>query len=268
MPGVGLGREPASSEESFVHFEDFLGQMIFYLRVHQKLAAKIYQDIHDRWTVQTTASRRIELLKQCYVLRHSASSEDYYLLDEQVLARLMPRIVQLPDRRIPQRALIDPEQEFVPSSRLANLVKANMTVPDKEDVHALLRDLKLLEVHDEERTENVRKLITMQVEGMLTNLAKRAERTGEKAQIATGTRFTPEVCEEVIVRLGLDTLTARPVLDLLHTELLRFISAGTRRREWGTIFASDGEIGFQIGESAFARPDYLNIMNDDKWEIA
>lgn len=240
------------------------GRMIAYNKANQKLRIKRYQEIRNKWSVQTTALRRFDLEKECYRawLEPSLFTCLTFMYTGPVQQQLIPEVVLLP-RQISKTS---PEQQFVPSKELTCLVKDKISAPSDDDLLAVLRDLGLLNVPEEEKVRNVAKMITEQVEGMLVTMAKRSTETEKQAQITIGRRFSREVCEDLIVRLGLDSYDPQPVFKLLYDELLEFLSAGQRIREWGCISVDEGEIRIQAVEGVFSPPDYSKIMNDDKWE--
>jgi hypothetical protein len=230
----------------------------------KRLFAWLYQFIHDKSTMQVSTARCYELVMECY-----GDSFRSAVLDAPYVWHpgYLPRIQELLRLSPPERGAFNPEQEFVPSKELVRCVKDGMALPVDEELLSLLRDLRLLDVPDEERERNVAALITEQVEGMFATIAKRTARTGKNIRITTGSRFTPEICEDLTFRLGLDQYNPASILNLLHTELMDFLSH-TRKREWGSISAIKGETQFLVNKDAFVRPDYSKILNDDKWEVA
>jgi len=250
---------------TFSEYDNFLlTQVASHFGVNQKRVwAKYYQFVHSKSTVQINISRSHELAMECYIDSIQPGTLGAYLWPTAFLPKF-EGLLRLP---VPERTAIHPEQEFVPSKELVRRVKDGMALPADEELVSLLRDLRLLDVPDEERERNVAALITEQVEGMLASLAKRYARTGKKIRITTGSRFTPEICEDLTFRLGLDQYNPASILNLLHAELMDFLSS-TRKRDWGSISAIKGETQFLVNKDAFARPDYSKILNDDKWEVA
>lgn len=243
-----------------------LSQMVLLHRINQKQPIEGYQFMYDSWTVLTNDYRKLDLQMKCYRAWHSSQAAVAYIsASPKVGCEFVSRVVRAFDIFDVES---DPLQRFAPSRALVNLVKECLAIPTDEDLLCALNDIGLLHVPEEERERNIENIISEQVEDMLTSFAEQKARTGQDVRISTGKRFTAEVCEELMVRLGLDPLFAPPVLNLLHDKLINFLSAITRRREWGLVFVDHGEIKLNVYTEVFSSPDYAKIMSGDNWEEA
>ena len=238
-----------------------LGASMRFINVTLKHHFKEYKLGYDRWTVQTNLARSLELERECY-------NEAATFLIPARRRRLVniSQYIILNILRESTRQISEPHQKFVPSQRLIDVVYKNMVCPHDEEILSLLLEMGDKDIDIAGEKQNVRGMITDQVEGLFVNLAKRAFYTAEEIIIANNNRFTPEVCRELIDRLGIDPLEPRPVLELLHGELFAFISQIPRERVWGNIFAENSEIKLEVKQDAFILPEFPSI-NDETWLV-
>jgi hypothetical protein len=249
--GFTVNREELPQVENNIYT-----QMFYEYKAHQKLIAKFYQYVYDKWTMQASRQRMIVLEKQCYTFEERTTSSWGTLLRSYPFVDVFVSSI-FPD--FEPKSLANSKEKFLPSKNLVHLVKTSMTIPDDQDVKSLLNDMGLSAVSDEVREQNITEMITTQFEGMLTSIAKRAVRAGAKPRINDGGSFVDEVGKELMFRLGLKIFAAPRVLDQLHKEVIHFLRVGSRSRKWGNISLKDGEIIFEIHEGAFARPNYTNL---------
>src|SRR4030042_5926331 len=158
----------------------------------------------------------------------------------------------------------DPNKKFLPSRALVELVRKHMIPPDTE-ISYIVNELKKVSVEVGDEIQNMSCMVTEQVEGLFTKIAKIMYRTGIPIKISMGNRFTPEVCTELIRRLGLDPLDPGPVLKLLYTEIFPFVSEIARARSWGKINLEGSNIKLFLREDAFKFPKLSEIDVNDRW---
>lgn len=162
----------------------------------------------------------------------------------------------------------DPCKKFMPREDLilVRLLEKHMLCPD-EEVTEMLEEIKKSTIRTEDVERYIATIITEQVEGLITSLAKHMFITKESIKISKDNRFTPEICKELTNRLGLDPYDPRPVLDQLYHELLSFVSLTPRERVWGKIVVEDSELKLDLKDNAFTFPDFDEILKDDKWIV-
>lgn len=156
--------------------------------------------------------------------------------------------------------LHNPYQKFMPSQHLVCLVRIHMMHPDEEELK-LMKEIKKIQTEVVDERQNISSMITKQVEGLFTNVAKRIFRIKKHVRITKDKRFTPEICSDLIDRLGLDVYNSRLVLELLYHELYKFVSSSPRERSWGRIIAENSEIKLNVRENAFKFPELSKIDN-------
>lgn len=156
--------------------------------------------------------------------------------------------------------LHDPYQKFVPSQHLVELAREHMIHPD-EEVLELIEEIKKIRTEVVDQRQNISSMITKQVEGLLTNLAKRIFRIKKPIRITKDNRFTSVICIELIDRLGLDVYNPRPVLELLYNELYKFVLLTHRERSWGEIIIENSEIKLRLKGEAFKFPELAELEN-------
>ncbi len=165
--------------------------------------------------------------------------------------------IKKPNERLQLR---DSYQKFIPSQLLVGLVREYMIYPDEEEVE-LVKEIKRIQTEAVDERLNILNMITKQVEGLFTNVAKRIFRTKKPVSITKDNRFTHEICNDLIDRLGLDVYNSRPVLELLYNEFYKFVSLSPRERSWGSIIAENSEIKLKVKENAFKFPELSEIDN-------
>ncbi|WP_449244005.1 hypothetical protein [Desulfobacca acetoxidans] len=228
--------------------------------VTPKYRFKEYQFAHDRWAVQRNFGRILELERECY------NEAAPFLVRTGSKRKLISQYIILNNIRENSRQTIEPKQKFVPSQRLVDLVYNHMVRPDKEEILSLLSDLSSISTRANEK-EIVKGIITDQIESLLTKLAKQTSYANEETiEIARDNRFTPEVCSELVDRLGLDVLEAPSVLKLLYDELTSFLLLSPRERIWGKFFAEDSTMRLEVKRDAFSLPKFPSI-GDSRWLI-
>jgi len=162
-----------------------------------------------------------------------------------------------------------PEQEFVPSQELVSLVDRSIAHPDA-GVTRLIGEAQVANrasgVICENESELLSKIITEQVESLMTNLAKRSFYAKKPIKIIHDNRFLTDICNELIRRLGLDSYNPSPVLDRLYSEFVRFLKGTPRKRKWGTIQLRDTEVNFEFSKFAF-KTIKINEINAGKWKV-
>lgn len=160
----------------------------------------------------------------------------------------------------------DPKKEFSPSKALVELVRQHMIPPDTE-ISYIVSELKKIEVEVGDEIQNISHMIIEQVEGLFTKIAKLMFRSHIPIKISMENRFTPEVCNELIRRWGLDPLDPGPVLKLLYTEIFIFVSEIVRERNWGKISIEGSNINLILRENAFKFPKLSEIDVNGRWVI-
>ncbi len=160
----------------------------------------------------------------------------------------------------------DPNQLFTPSRKLSNLFNKCMDTPNEDELEELNR---IREFHGQPQIEelslsDITSFITEQIEGFLSNLAKRSDETKEPIKLTNSGRFTAEICRELVDRLELDAYNPQPVLERLYLELVKFASLVPRDRFWGRITVHDSELILEISEETLSFPDFEKV-GEDRW---
>ncbi|MEW6378342.1 MAG: hypothetical protein AB1611_01910 [bacterium] len=235
-------------------------------RAERKPEPKFLQFVHDTQYCQPNIGRILTEFKRIYLKRQ----EVWRFRRESF--NLSPFYVKT-IREFRKNLQFNPYEKFIPSQHLVNLVQEHMIHPYEDEVLKLLEDIEKAAIKTKDtcchidKSHNIANLITEQVEGLITNLAKRSYKAKNPIKISNGNRFTPEICGELTKRLGLDPYDLRPVLDCLYNELFNFISIGTRERVWGKVNITNSEIKLILTDNAFSLPNFDEIEKDEKWTI-
>ncbi len=235
--------------------EEILRDEIRHFKVNQKYYPKEYQYVHSKWVCQSNIGRWLELERECYSQHAILSSRTY--------ARTIV-VIQKAIITIEKDETRDPYQEFVPSGHLVELVEKHMVHPDRKTIE-MLEGLKEMEPISEIKELDIASIITEEVEGLFTRLARSALNPEEPIQISDNSRFTSEICSEIIEVLAIDVYDPLPVLKCLYTELIDFASI-PRERHWGKIVAENSELKLILKQNALAYPDFDNI-DEDRWIV-
>lgn len=197
-----------------------------------KSQSKSYQNIHDPQSLQTSTGRILIMLKWRELRRKPYAR----------ISLVLPYYLGL-NRSVQGKNLqSEPRKKFMPGPYLASLVEKHMIYPEEGEVIDLLKEIKKEMGSTADIIHNIKTIITEQVEGLITSLAKHTFTTKESIKISKDNRFTPEICKDLTNRLGLDPYDPRPVLDQLYHELFGFVSLTPRERVWGKIVVEDSEL--------------------------
>lgn len=148
---------------------------------------------------------------------------------------------------------------FIPSKDLVDLLDTHMVQPDKE-VMDFLNSITPLACAEEYR-QNLAKAITEEIEGMLICIAQDMGKD-DTISITEGGRFTPEICKQIIYRLGLDPYDLSSVFDRLYAELTYFCILEYKLIWCKAYLNPKGDIIIESSKSIFTLPDFDEIIND------
>jgi hypothetical protein len=243
------------------------GWTVRHYEINKKSRIREIRDAHDKWTLQMNFGRNLELQRECYrgPLYHHRSRHYppdiptiYFFIIKEAHLETQKELLESKAKEH------DPRQKFTPSTQLVELVEKNMVRPDQEDMISVWEYLRTTKPQEEDELDNIRNLITEQVEGFLTSCAKRKSRTNETMEISRDGRFTNEACMELIDRLALNLYESVPVLEVLHKELFVFLSNTDRIRAWGHVSADNLVIKFDLNPKAFLLPGFPTL-DDGRW---
>ena len=208
--------------------------------------SEIYQDVHSNFFIQPNIGRYLALQRLC--------SLNPLMSEERMQGRSAKYWFSVTVSR--QQDL---HQKFIPSSFLTELVKTHMIEPDQM-TRRIVEQLREMHPDADLREKSVEDIVSEQIENLFTDLAKRIS-IGVFVKITAGSRFTPEICDEIIELLELDSYYPTPVLDLLYRELIEF-AVYPRERDWGRIIVEDSNIELTVNKNAFEIPVVDNIDNN------
>lgn len=260
-----------------------LGQKISLCKINQKSSheEKLYKFIVEKCSSWSKPTERLNLYQHFTFVQYLVcfNTENILPLETEIVNEGRSRLSMLAKqvfvsvprafsnnrlRRIIKPSekiqLRNPYQKFIPSRSLVDIVRENMIYPDEEELE-LVREIKKMQTEVVDERQNISNIITKQIEGLFTNVAKRVFRTKKPVRITKDKRFTHEICNDLIDRLGLDVYNSRPVLELLYNEFCNFVSLSPRERSWGSIIAEDSEINLKVKEDAFKFPELSEINN-------
>lgn len=152
----------------------------------------------------------------------------------------------------------DKKEKFIPTEDLVKLVQEYMIKPDNE-VLGVLQELEKINTEVEDEKENIKHIITEEVEDLITSIAKRTFRIAKSIPVTVDNKFSPDICLEFIRRLGVDPYNTNPVLQQLYKEFFDFIAITDRERSWGKITLDNSEIKLILKKDAFVFPDLLSF---------
>lgn len=154
---------------------------------------------------------------------------DIGLLDWASAADLYKDLTACP-RTVSERLLLEP-QYFSPSDKLVHLIGESSL--EKIDIDASLMSI-------------ARQELSGQFNGYFQNLARRCLANYETNMIiAKDGRLTPEICEEVTSRLGLDPYECRPVFEQIYVELHK-VATNCTAMKWGRFSQNASEILLEV----------------------
>lgn len=239
-----------------------LGKSIRYINVTIKDRLCEYRFAHNKWIVQMNTARSFELERECY---NEAAPFLIRARRERLMAISRYIIFNIVRERV--KEIVDPKQKFVPSEQLVDLIYRHMLRPDKGEISHFVSEISSIRTNTGNEKEIVKGIVIDQVENLMTSMAKRIARDNEKKiDVTSDNRFTPEVCKELIDRLGLDIYEAPSILKLFYEEFLDFASSIPRERVWGNIFVENGVLKLEVKKNLFTLPKFPRI-GDGGWLV-
>ena len=239
------------------------GNYMRFFNVTAKNRFRQYQIAYDKWIVQRNIARSFELERECY------KDATTFLSHERNQQYMGISYIVLDVSHVAIEEISDPNQRFIPSHRLVEIVYRQMPRSDN-DIELLLSEISSTmptTIDETNEIEVVKELIADHVENMLTKRAKRASYANEKdIVVGFNNRFTPEIGLELVDRLGLDIYIAPEVLKLLYDELLTFLSVTPRERVWGRVYQENTTIKLEVKKGVFTLPKFPSI-DDQRWLI-
>lgn len=221
----------------------FIKFVVHDSKVNKKPYPEVYRLIRSKGAVMINTGRILEWEREYYRKRPWHS----FIFDAEVT--LIPEIAE--ERMYDLEE--DREKEFIPSPALIDEVKQSLVPLDKE-TFAMLEDLKTIQDNKADENQVLSNIITEEIEDLFTNLARQMFISKKQIQILEHKSFTHDICMELIDRLGLHVKLSNPVLELLHYELIKFLSQiDPRERDWGKITIENSDIKFILNEDAFSR---------------
>ena len=157
------------------------------------------------------------------------------------------------------------ESLFTPSKFLVRSLMNCMIKPTDKETLDLISDLGLNNIKEDEIEKNISSIITEQMEGFITQNAKRYSRTGIGGEIfdTYEIRFSPEACLDIINRLGIDPYICHDFLSTLYEELYSFLEKEEKQRKWGKFYLKNGQIKFEIKKDIFKIPNNSEIFSKE-----
>jgi len=232
-----------------------------------------YKDSHDKRILQINIGRRQALIRELYLFyrkQNTLSVFDFRVTLSEIkqiqkeLPKSHQKFIPSLDKKI-KRELPEPHQKFIPSLDLIKLVEEHMVRPREEEVLELIEDIKKAMGKIEDPRENIKAIITEEVEDLITSIAKQIFTTRRPIKISEGNRFTSEICKDLINSLGLDLYDTRPVLDHIYNEFYNFVKIVPRERSWGKISIENSELKLILKDNAFTVLDPNEVEKDNKW---
>ncbi len=135
----------------------------------------------------------------------------------------------------------NPTDEFKPSQSLVTLINSSL-VPMSKEMSEMLGTLEEINSQDIDEREVLSALITDEIEELFTNLAQRYIYSGQEPQISENGSFTHDIYMDLIDRLSLHAKHADTVLQLLHDELVYFVTRCELERPWGKIICEKSDL--------------------------
>ena len=157
-------------------------------------------------------------------------------------------------------------ERFCPSSKLIELFKRYADKPSGSEIEKieLLRKYYGFNNGDSElNEEEVSEVITDQLEGFFSNLARRTIPGKNIIKLTKNKKFLESVSIELIDRFDL-MKDSDPVFEELCEELFIFADSLKRERGWGFITTKNSEIVLEVKESALDLPD-IDDFEDGNW---